>query len=154
MKPRATELPTHYRPSLRTVDTRTEKATCPEQGFPERELPRFRKEASILRTEDKTTHSRKGALATCLSGETCVRNIADIFYTASGLRAVTQHPSECATHIFPKQEFKFSPPENMFLSSFLAGWSDRAMRWVEARFWRWLTASGRPDPSHRLAPML
>ena len=27
-------------------------------------------------------------------------------------------------------------------------------RWVEARFWRWLTASGRPDQSHRLAPML
>ena len=32
------------------------------------------------------TTSRKGA-STCLSGETCARNFADIFYTASGLRA-------------------------------------------------------------------
>ena len=55
---------------------------------------------------------------------------------------------------FPKQELKFSPPENMFLSFSLDGWSDRAERWVKARFWRWLTASGRSDQSHRLAPMV
>ena len=42
----------------------------------------------------------------------------------------------------------------MFLSFSLDGWSDRAERWVKARFWRWLTASGRSDQSHRLAPML
>ena len=35
---------------------------------------------------------------------------------------------------FPKQELKFSHPENMFLSFFLDGWSDRAVRWVNARF--------------------
>ena len=41
----------------------------------------------------------------------------------------------------------------MFLSFSLDGWSDRAERWVKARFWRWLTASGRSDQSHRLAPV-
>ena len=82
------------------------------QGFPERELPRFRKEASILRTrnvwiakenKENTTHSRKGALTTarpllvnaCLTGETCAKNFADICYTASGSRAESQlHPTK------------------------------------------------------------
>ena len=81
-------------------------------GFPEGELPRFRKEASILRTETfgshspkkNTTHSRKGALTTarpllvnaCLIGETCAKNFADTCYTASGLRAETHlHPTKC-----------------------------------------------------------
>ena len=35
---------------------------------------------------------------------------------------------------FPKQELKFSHPENMFLSFFLDGWSDRAVRWVMRGF--------------------
>ena len=55
---------------------------------------------------------------------------------------------------FPKQELKFTHPENMFRSFFLDGWSDRAVRWENARFLTLLTASGRPDQSHRLAPML
>ena len=74
------------------------------EGFPERELPRFRKEASILRTKtfgsrkDNTTHSRKGALTTArpllvnarLTVETCAKNFADTCYTASGPRAESQ----------------------------------------------------------------
>ena len=35
---------------------------------------------------------------------------------------------------FPKQELKFSLPENMFLSFSLDGWSDRAERWVMRGF--------------------
>ena len=35
---------------------------------------------------------------------------------------------------FPKQELKFTHPENMFLSFFLDGWSDRAVRWVMRGF--------------------
>ena len=35
---------------------------------------------------------------------------------------------------FPKQELKFMHPENMFRSFFLDGWSDRAVRWVNVRF--------------------
>ena len=31
---------------------------------------------------------------------------------------------------------KLSAAENMFLSFSLDGWSDRAVRWVKARFWR------------------
>ena len=41
----------------------------------------------------------------------------------------------------------------MFLSFFLDRWSDRAERWVDARFLTLLTASGRSDQSHRLAPV-
>ena len=108
----------------------------------------------------KTTHSRQGALTTdrpllvnaCLIGETCAKHIADICYTASGLRA--EWVPRMRYTYFPKQELKFSHPENMFLSFSLDGWSDRAERWVKARFWRWLTASGRSDQSHRLAPMV
>ena len=118
------------------------------QGFPERELPRFRKEASILRTETFGSHTTKArandpphenvwiaqrkyhilpkgsvnhgqaALVNArLTGETCAKHIADICYTASGPRAVTQpNPKkcsikpkmkewviECATHIFPSK---------------------------------------------------
>ena len=54
---------------------------------------------------------------------------------------------------FPKRELKFSHPENMSRSFFLDGWSDRAMRW-EREVLTLLSASGRPDQSHRLAPML
>ena len=43
--------------------------------------------------------------------------------------------------------------KNMFRSFFLDGWSDRAVRWENARFLTLLTASGRPDQSHRLAPV-
>ena len=73
--------------------------------------------------KDKTTHSRKGAQTTCLSRETCARNIADIFYTASGLRAEPQlHPTKCnieaewmsgsqnALHIFSQARIKILAP--------------------------------------------
>ena len=52
-----------------------------------------------------------------------------------------------------KRKKRRKKEENMFLSFSQDGWSVRAERWVDSRFWRWLTASGRPDQSHRLAPV-
>ena len=53
-----------------------------------------------------------------------------------------------------KNEKNEKKQENMFLSFFLDGWSDHAVRWVNARFLTLLTVSGRSDQSHRLAPMV
>ena len=41
----------------------------------------------------------------------------------------------------------------MFLSFSLDGWSERAERWVKSEVLTLLTASGRSDQSHRLAPV-
>ena len=98
---------------------------CHSQGFPERELPRFRKEASILRTETFGSHSLKarstlmpkklphpspkGALTTTRpllvnarpTEETCAKNFADTCYTASGPRAGNKRsgtPGETTLH--------------------------------------------------------
>ena len=63
----------------------------------------LRKDNCVLRHEGcaarrKSTRSRKGALTTArpllanrrLTGETCAKNFADTYYTASGLRAESQ----------------------------------------------------------------
>ena len=42
--------------------------------------------------------------------------------------------SECGVAL--KMTFQKTQNENMFLSFSLDGWSDRAVRWVNARFWR------------------
>ena len=55
---------------------------------------------------------------------------------------------------FPKQELKFTHPENMFLSFFLDGWSVPRRALGKCEVLTLLTASGRSDQSHRLAPML
>ena len=53
---------------------------------------------------------------------------------------------------FPKQELKFTHPENMFLSFSLDGWSVPRRTLGNARFWRCRQRSGRSDQSHRPAP--
>ena len=55
---------------------------------------------------------------------------------------------------FPKQELKFSPPENMFLSFYLDGWSVPRRALGKCEVLTLPTASGRSDQSHRLAPMV
>ena len=68
----------------------------PKGNYPASERKPRSSARKRLDRKDNTTHSRKGALTTCLSGETCARNIADISYTASGLRAEPQlHPTMC-----------------------------------------------------------
>ena len=115
----------------------------------------------------QTTHSRKGALTTCLSGETCVRNIADIFYTASGLRAEPQlhltkrnieaewmSGSQNALHIFSQARIKILAPWK-YVPLLLARWMEWPRRTLgKSEVLALLTASGRSDQSHRLAPML
>ena len=44
--------------------------------------------------------------------------------------------------------------ENMFLSFYLDGWSDRTELWEVCEVLVLLTASGWSDESHRLGPML
>ena len=52
-----------------------------------------------------------------------------------------------------KKNHTHTHTQKTFRSFFLDGWSDRAVRWENARFLTLLTASGRPDQSHRLAPV-
>ena len=54
---------------------------------------------------------------------------------------------------FPKQELKFSHPENMFLSFYLDGWSVPRRALGRYEVLTLPTASGRSDQSHRLAPV-
>ena len=110
-KPRATEQPTENRQNLRTVDTRVAR-----QGFPERELPRFRKEASILRTEtfgsQRQNHTLpKGSVNhMSLWGDMCEEHRRYFLYRLGLAGGITASVRMRYTY-FPKQELKFSPPE-------------------------------------------
>ena len=52
-----------------------------------------------------------------------------------------------------RKKMKRNESENMFLSFFLDGWSVPRRALGNARFLTLLTASGRSDQSHRLAPV-
>ena len=125
--------------------------------------------------KDNTTHTRKGALTTarpllvnaCLTGETCAKNFADIFYTASGSRAESQlHPTkriitakwtsgpQNALHIFSQARIKIHASWK-YVPLLLPRWMEWPRRTLgKCEVLTLLTASGRSDQSHRLAPML
>ena len=48
-----------HNPRTRKLSVSWKRIGCRNQGFPEKELPRFRKEASILRTETFGPHSEQ-----------------------------------------------------------------------------------------------
>ena len=128
MKPRATEQPTETltKPANRRNQNTNHNLgqVTPGKGFPKGNCPASeRKPRSSARKrldrKGKATHSRKGALTTdrpllvnaCLTGETCAKHIADIYYTASGLRAENR---QSATY---KQSGRVGPPNALHIFS-------------------------------------
>ena len=62
--------------------------------------------------------------------------------------------TECATHIFPSKNQKFTHPENMFLSFYLDGWSVPRRALGNVRFWRCRQRADGPTRVTDQPPML
>ena len=140
--------------SERTVRPESPTSPCQRHSIP---MPN-KTTGRVGRAKRKSTRSRKGALTTARPllantrshwGDMCEELRRYLLYRlglAGGISTTidkAHHRSRCERVVhrmrytyFPKQELKFMPPENMFRSFLLDGWSDRAVRWVNVRFRR------------------